>query len=74
MKLKKKTRFLKVASCVVLLIIPAQKAQSLAHDVSDKIMAAGSLQSKKREPPGVGVGGVGDRQGSGQEGRPLPGS
>lgn len=59
----KKKKFLKVASCVVLLIIPATKAQSLAHGC--QAMAAGSLQSEKQEPPGKTTG-------FGWEGPPFP--
>lgn len=49
MKLKKKKIFfLKVASCVVLLIIPAKKRLSLWLTEVTKSW----LQSKKQEPPG----------------------
>lgn len=40
-----------VASGVVLLIVPAPKAQSLAHGCRNKIMAAGGLQSRRQKPP-----------------------
>lgn len=60
-KKKKKRKFSpKVASCVVLLIVPAPKAQSLAHGCRNKIMAAGGLQSRRQKPP--------EKQRSGQEG------
>lgn len=49
-----------VASGVVLLIVPAPKAQSLAHGCRNKIMAAGGLQSRRQKPP--------EKQRSGQEG------
>lgn len=57
---KKKKNPPKVASRVVLLSVPAPEAQSLAHRCRNKIMAAGSLQSRRQKPP--------EKQRSGQEG------
>lgn len=48
---KKKKNPPKVASRVVLLSVPAPEAQSLAHRCRNKIMAAGSLQSRRQKPP-----------------------
>lgn len=50
-KKRKRKRPPTVASGVVLLIVPAPKAQSLARGCRNKIMAAGGLQSRRQKPP-----------------------